>query len=483
MDWTLIISAIIYLAGWVICVLGLLVIPRRRDPGAAQAWLLFIFLFPWLGLLVFLVIGNPKLPLHRRARQRKIDERLAQVIARDEANPALRPVFDHEVDPQRQPIARLIQQLGGLPVLDGNTVELLAQYDAIIDRIVADIDRATTFVNLLMYIFADDATGERVADALSRASARGVTCRVLVDSLGSRNYLRRLLPKLRAAGVEVRTVLPFRLFGKAFTRPDLRNHRKIIIVDGQIGYTGSQNIVDAVFKPGIVYEELVARVRGPIVAELQAAFLTDWYSETETTLPQPDELPPRAPLIPVGDVDAQVLPSGPAYETDNVPLLLTTLLYAARTRAVITTPYFIPDAALLTAIASAARRGVDVHLVVSAQGDQFLVSRAQRSYYEEMLDAGVAIHTVPAPAFIHAKHLSIDDDIAVIGSSNMDVRSFRLNLEITLVVYDRAANAALRTIEQRYFVRSTQLDLAEWRRRPRREQFVENTFRLVSAVL
>jgi cardiolipin synthase len=250
-------------------------------------------------------------------------------------------------------------------------------------------------------------------------------------------------------------------------------------VDGQIGYTGSQNIVDAVYKPGIVYEELVVRAMGPIVAELQAAFLIDWYSEAD---PQPAE-PPRAQLIPIGDVDAQVLPSGPAYETDNVPLLLTTLLYAARARAVITTPYFIPDAALLTAIASAARRGVDVHLVVSAQGDQFLVSQAQRSYYEEMLDAGVKIHTVQAPAFIHAKHLSIDDDIAVIGSSNMDVRSFRLNLEITLVLYDRATNATLRAIEQRYFARSTQLDPDDWRRRPPGQQFLENTFRLVSAVL
>ena len=250
---------------------GVAVIPRRRDPGAAQAWLLFMFLFPWLGLLLFLLIGNPKLPPHRRARQRQIDERLAQVIARDEANPALRPVFDHEVDPQRQPIASLIQQLGGLPVLDGNTVELLAQYDATIDRIVDDIDQATTFVHLLMYIFADDATGERVADALSRASVRGVTCRVLMDSLGSRNYLRSLFPKLRAAGVEVRTVLPLRLFGKGFTRPDLRNHRKIVIVDGQVGFTGSQNLVDTVFKPGrSVYEELVARVSGPVVAQLQA---------------------------------------------------------------------------------------------------------------------------------------------------------------------------------------------------------------------
>jgi cardiolipin synthase len=144
MDWPLIISAIIYLAGWIICVLGLAVIPRRRDPGAAQAWLLFIFLFPWLGLLVFLVIGNAKLPGHRRAWQRQIDERLAQVIQHDQGNPALRPVFDHEVAPHRQPIATLIQRLGELPVLDSNTVELLAQYDAVIDRLVADIDQATT---------------------------------------------------------------------------------------------------------------------------------------------------------------------------------------------------------------------------------------------------------------------------------------------------------------------------------------------------
>jgi cardiolipin synthase len=269
----------------------LLVIPQRREPGAAQAWLLFIFLFPWLGLLVFLVIGSPKLPAQRRARQRQIDQRLAQVIERDQVNPALRPVFDHEVGPHRQPIATLIQRLGEHPVLDGNTVELLGEYNATINRIVADIDQATTFVHLLMYIFADDATGQRVADALCRASARGVTCRVLVDRLGLRSYLRGLLPKLRTAGVEVRVALPLRLFGKGFTRPDLRNHRKIIVVDGQIGYTGSQNIVDAVFKPGIVYEELVARVKGPIVAELQAAFLTDWYSEPETRLPEPDELP------------------------------------------------------------------------------------------------------------------------------------------------------------------------------------------------
>jgi cardiolipin synthase len=387
------------------------------------------------------------------------------------------------VDTQRQPIATLVQRLGGLPVLDGNTVELLPEYDATIARIVADIDQASTYVYLLMYIFADDATGQRVAEALGRATARGVRCWVLVDGVGSRGYLRTLLPKLRGAGIEVRTVLPFRLVGKGFTRPDLRNHRKIVVVDGLVGYTGSQNVVDSVFKPGVVYEELVARVRGPIVAELQAAFLIDWYSETEAALAASAEPRREVPLIPVGDVDAQVLPSGPAYETDNVPLLLTTLLYAARSRAVITTPYFIPDAALLTAIASAARRGVDVHLVISAQGDQFLVSRAQRSYYEEMLDAGVKIHAVPAPALVHAKHLSIDDDIVMIGSSNMDVRSFRLNLEITLLLYDRAVNADLRAIEQRYFARATQLNLADWQRRPRRQQFVENASRLVSAVL
>jgi cardiolipin synthase A/B len=361
-------------------------------------------------------------------------------------------------------------------------VELLSDYAATIDRIAADIDAARSYVHLLYYIFADDASGRKVADALSRAAGRGVVCRVLYDGLGNSAYLGQLAARLHEGGIEAHPVLPIKLFGAKRLRPDLRNHRKIAVIDGRIGYTGSLNITNSTFKPGIVYEELVARLTGPIVAQLAVVFFADWLSETEASIP-PTERPDLQALAATGAAPCQVLPSRPAYDTDNTALLFGTLLFAAQRRAVLTTPYFIPDAFVLRAIESAARRGVAVHLIVSEQGDQFLVGNAQRSYYEEMLDAGVTIHAVRQPAFIHAKHLSIDDDIAVIGSSNFDVRSFRLNLEVVLLAYDERVVAAQRAVEASYLARARTIALDDWVRRPRGQQFVENTCRLVSALL
>ncbi|CAA9355617.1 MAG: Cardiolipin synthetase [uncultured Chloroflexia bacterium] len=345
------------------------------------------------------------------------------------------------------------------------------------------MDGAEHYVHVLYYIIADDDTGRIVMDAVLRAAKRGVRCRVLYDALGSRRYLGTLVKELKAAGVDVCPALPLKLFGEERRRPDLRNHRKIVVVDGKIGYTGSQNLVDPVYKPGVVYEELVARVQGPVAGQLDAVFLSDLYSETNVRAPQ--EETPNGTLAPerCGDAPCQVLPSGPAFDTDNIAVLFTTLLYHAERRAVLITPYFIPSESLLRALQNAALRGVEVHLIVSEQGDQFLVSRAQRSYYEEMLAAGVKIHAVHPPTFIHAKHLSIDDDIAVIGSSNFDVRSFQLNLEIVLLVYSADVVKKQRQIEESYLARADEIMLDAWLLRPRFQQFVENSCRLVSALL
>jgi cardiolipin synthase A/B len=481
MSWPIVLSAVVYLISWAICLLMLYVVPRRRDPESAGGWLLFSFFLPYLAALLFFLIGSPKLPRARRERQREIDQTLASLRQTLEGDPELAHIFSHTLEPRRQQVAALVERLGGMPVMHGD-VELLSDYAATIDRIAADIDAAHSYVHLLYYIFADDASGRKVADALCRAAQRGVVCRVLYDGLGNSAYLGQLAARLQQAGIEARPVLPLKLFGAKRLRPDLRNHRKIAMIDGRIGYTGSQNITEATFKPGIVYEELVARVTGPIVAQLAAVFFADWLSETEVSIP-PAERPDLQALAAAGSAPCQVLPSGPAYDTDNIALLFGTLLFAAQQRAVLTTPYFIPDAFVLRAIESAARRGVHVHLIVSEQGDQFLVSRAQRSYYEEMLDAGVTIHAVRKPAFIHAKHLSIDDDIAVIGSSNFDVRSFRLNLELVLLAYDERVVAAQRAVEADYLARANTIGLEDWVRRPRGQQFVENTCRLVSALL
>jgi cardiolipin synthase A/B len=463
------------IAEWTIRLVMLVHVPQRRSPAAARSWLLLIFVFPYLGLILYWVFGRPYLP-RRRIEFQKRASHLLRTTGRD----TFRPYVTHPdlTEPFRQAVT-LAENLGDFGILGGNQVELLEDYGVAVDRLVADIDGATHHVHLLYYIFADDDTGQRVAAALQRAVARGVTCRVLMDGLGSKKGLRTLAPRMRADGVDVHAALPVRLLRHKSARADLRNHRKIAVVDGKIAYVGSQNLVNRDFKPGIIYEELVARVTGPVVLQLQAVFLTDYLLETSANLLQPEFFRTQERT---GSTAAQALPSGPGYPQANAQRLIVSLIHAAEKRVFITTPYFIPDESLLDAMKVAVMRGVEVNLVVSHQADQFLVCQAQRSYYEELLETGVRIHSY-REHLLHAKHLSFDDQIAIIGSSNVDLRSFLLNEEIVLILHDSQVAAAVGRIQERYFAQSDQLNLDEWRRRPRLQKVVENTCRLVDSVL
>lgn len=463
------------IAEWTIRLVMLFHVPQKRSPAAARTWLLLIFMEPFLGLFLYALLGRAYMPKRRLELQSEVSRRIQRKVKRLEAH-VRRP----DLPPEFLQAVRLAEKLGDFPILGGNRVELLPDYDASIARLIADIVAARRHVNLLYYLFADDKTGNRVADALIEAARRGLTCRLLLDSFASRPALRSLAPRLRAAGVEVVEVLPLGFFRRKAARLDLRNHRKIAVVDGQVAYVGSQNIVDADFKRGIVYEELAARVTGPVVHELQAVLLADRYFETETDATEEEEH--LDALEQAGDVKTQTLPSGPGYPFENNLRLIVALLYAARNRVVMTTPYFIPDDTLLQAMTTAAQRGVAVHLVVSSQADQLLVGLAQRSYYEELLLAGVRIH-VYHERFLHAKHLSIDDQVALIGSTNMDMRSFALQCEVSLLVYDEATVKALHAVQQRYFDGAAVLTLEEWRRRPLSVRLLQNMARLVDAVL
>ncbi|HSI34889.1 MAG TPA: phospholipase D-like domain-containing protein, partial [Tepidisphaeraceae bacterium] len=283
-----------------------------------------------------------------------------------------------------------------------------------------------------------------------------------------------------AAGAEVVRVLPVSLWRRVSSaRVDLRNHRKLAVIDGVVGYTGSQNVIDPAFKKPLVYEEVVVRAAGPVVAQLQAVFLADHFVETAHGIRDAGMFPvtPAAGASP-----AQLLPSGPGYPHQNLQRMIVSLLHAARHRVVITTPYFIPDEPVLQAVQTAVLRGVEVHLVVSKQIDQFLVGLAQRSYYEDLLEAGVRIHSYTR-RFLHAKHVSVDDDVALIGSSNMDIRSFVLNAEVMLVVYDRAVVARLRKIQERYFADSEEITAEAWRARPGWHKVLQNVARLADSLL
>jgi cardiolipin synthase len=467
---------IFFLSEWVIRLAMLVVVPFRRTPAAAKGWLLLIFFEPWVGLLVYLLIGRARLPRHRRAQLAKLPQAMAGVVGRLANHPN---VFRPDVGPALSQAVTLAQNLGGSPILGGNSVELLADYGGTIARLAADIDGAEKHVHLLFYIFTDDHATAPVIEALGRAVKRGVRCRVLADAIGSRSGLRTLRPKLAALGVEVHELLPVSLLPWRKARLDLRNHRKIAVIDGRVGYTGSQNLVAADFKAGLAYEDLMARVSGPAVLELQYVFAADWFLETDEVLDGETEFP--APEI-TGGVPAQALPSGPDFPTQNNQRLFVALVHGARKRVDLATPYFIPDEPLLQAMQTAVMRGVEVHLVVSAKGDQPIVSLAQKSYYEELLEAGVHVHLYQTN-FLHAKHLSVDDAVALIGSSNLDIRSFALNAEVMLVIYDSDVTARLRAEQERYYANSRLLTLTAWGRRSFGSKLAQNLARLLSPLL
>jgi cardiolipin synthase len=334
-------------------------------------------------------------------------------------------------------------------------------------------------VHLLFYIVADDATTARVVEALGRAVDRGVVCRLLADSLGSRPDFGRMLPRLLAAGILAEETMGVGFFRRRTGRIDLRNHRKIAVIDGRIAYTGSQNLVDATFKRGLTFEELNVRLSGPIALELQAVFVEDWYAETGEALGDPRYFP--EPRI-TGEVTAQTLPSGPGYPRENNQRLIVSLIHAAASRIVITMPYLVPDEALLQALQTAVLRGIEVTLVVPLQMDQILVHLAQRSYYDELLGSGVRICRY-GKRFLHAKHVTIDDRIAWIGSSNLDVRSFALNAEIVVLLYDAGVCASLAREQARYLRDGQMLDPASWSKRQAVLKVAENLARLLGPLL
>jgi len=464
------------LGEWAIQLVMLAVVPFRRTPAAAKGWLLFIFFLPWIGLLLYALIGRPTMPRWRVEQMARLPQAMAKVRERVLNHPN---VFHPELLPGLEWTGYLAEKLGRMPSLGGNAAEIMVDYDTILARLVTEIDHARNHVHLLYFLFAVDTATVPVIAALGRAVERGVACRVLVDALGSRSTLPILIPKLTALGVDTREMLPVDLFRLKRARLDLRNHRKIAIVDGRVALTGSQNLVASDFVAGINYEELVLRLTGPAVLELQYIFAADWFLETNEVLEGEDIFP--GPEI-TGSIPIQALASGPDFPTQNNQRFIVALIHAARKQIKITTPYFIPDEPMLQALQTAVLRGVDVHLVVSETEDQVLVSWAQRSYYEELLEAGVKVHLYQKN-FLHAKFLTIDDHIGLVGTSNMDIRSFVLNAEHILVIHDPGMTSRLKTEQQRYISNCRSLALQHWRQRPFRIKLAEHLARLMSPLL
>jgi cardiolipin synthase len=470
-------SLLYYLSEWIIRVVMLFVVPRKRHPTSAMAWLLIVFFLPWPGMILYSMFGRYRLPKRRIEQHGEFLETLKSMNLRLASHPN---IAHPDLGLHAREAVKLAEKLGYMPILGGNDAKLIAVTEDFIRELVADIDAAKHHVHLLFYIFADDATGNQVADALERAVKRGVKCRVLVDAVGSRPLAKRLARKMIAGGVEVRFALPVGLFRRKMARIDLRNHRKLAIIDGKIGYSGSQNIVDAGYgRKDLAWYDLMVKLSGPILFELQSVFFADWYFETEQILEGSEYFP--LPEI-RHDIAIQTLPSGPTYPTENYQRIVVAALYAAERRVTITSPYFVPDEPFLQAMQIAVLRGVEVELVVPRRCDQKLVGAAGRSYFDELLDMGVNLYLYDK-GLLHAKTMCVDDTIAFIGSSNFDIRSFALNFEINLLFYGPEVALQLHAQQQRYMEDAFLLTADRWATRPAVKKLFQNVARLVSPLL
>lgn len=465
---------------------AIIIIPRNRKPSAAMAWLLAVFLIPFAGIVFFLLLGSSKLPRKRREKQAAINK----IIAGESAGIGAGAVRA-DWPPWLSSIVEQNRNLGAVPIVGGNAASLIGDYDRSIAEMTTEINSSNTFVHVEFYIVSFDDTTREFFAAMEAAVARGVTVRLLLDHVASVRTAgsKETIAELTRIGVLWRFMLPVQPLHGKYQRPDLRNHRKLVVVDGRVAFMGSQNLIDRSYnspkniKRGMKWQELMTRLTGPVVSGINAIFLSDWYSETDERI-RNEHVPAELvrSLEAAATLDCQVVPSGPGFERENNLRLFLELLHSAQERAIITSPYFVPDEAMMYAITSACQRGVEVQLFVSELGDQGPVFHAQRSYYSELLEAGVRIFRYPAPYILHAKHLSVDDSVAVIGSSNMDIRSFSLDLEISLLVHGPSFVANMRQVEAGYRAISRELTAEEWLKQPTRSTALDGLARLTSGL-
>ncbi|WP_462114903.1 cardiolipin synthase [Lysobacter xanthus] len=452
-------------AGWVVYVasLGLWVILQKREPAATLAWLVSLAALPYVGFIVYYVFGPQRI---RRQRLRR-----GRARARMPREAGSGP------DAEVRELARLGQATTRLPPSTASDVRLLVDGGATYDALVEAIATAREHIHLEYYIFEPDVTGARVRDALVERARAGVRVRLLLDAVGSAKMKRRFLQPLLDAGGELAWFHPMLA---RWRRPwlNLRSHRKIVVIDGRVAFTGGINVTDEEdeTRRSDAYRDLHLRIEGDVVGALQQVFVEDWIYATGQKPP-----PLGRPEPVAGDVAAQVLVSGPDGPWEAIHRLHVAAIHAARQRVWLATPYFVPGEAAMMALTSAALSGLDVRLLVPRHSDSRLVTFAARSYFDDLLAAGVRIHEY-GPRLMHSKALLCDDEVAIIGSANFDHRSFRLNFEVSMLFRDTGVATLLEDILQRDMAQSPRVRAD---RRPSflRERLPEALARLVAPLL
>lgn len=456
-------------------------IPQRHNPTTATAWLLVILLWPWPGILAYALIGSNVLPAKRMASHKAMILHLRSVRTRmqhHELPGAVKPA----VPPSLQATANLAEHLGYMSATQGNSVQFITRSFDFIDTLVDEIDHSVSEINMLYYIFNDDPQGRKVINAMRRAAKRGVTVRLLVDSVGSDEFLKDAIrADMEQDGIHVAEALAVRPFRSKAARFDLRNHRKLVLFDRKTAITGSHNVTEPTYGRGdLVWKDVSIHFTGPVVRQLESVFIEDWHVETGETLDTEHLFTLDQKFH--GTSCIQTVPSGPSYQTENYQRLIIASIIGAQEQITITTPYLIPDVGMLQALEVATLRGVKVRLVVPAKSDQFIVGYAARAYYEDLLKLGVDIYLYDK-GLLHAKTMTVDSDLGFVGSSNFDIRSFSLNFEINMIFYGIEETFGIHRIQGLYICESRKLKRDQWEQRGHLSMALESVTKLLSPLL
>ena len=460
------------------------IIKVRLPVATSLAWLILLFFLPLVGAVLYLVFAEKDLGRKRTARAKAIQGRYDSWLKN--VPPEIRS-DPQGLSPEAEALSRLTENSIGIPAMSGNRLQLLDAAEPILRSIISDLDSAKKFCHLEFYIWTEGGMADEVGEALMRAAGRGVTCRVLLDAIGSGPFLKgQMLKRFKASGVEVAVALPVSPLSVFKVRPDLRLHRKIVVIDDAVGYTGSFNLVDPRFfkqDAGVgEWVDAMVRLEGPGVLALNALFRWDWEVQTDRDLSAVAERGDPAADLRSGTANVQVIPSGPGGTGASIYQLLLLSIYSAQRELSMTTPYFVPDGAVTTALLTAAKRGVKVTVIMPERNDSRLVHYTCRSYFDDMLAAGIHIFGFKG-GLLHTKSVVVDREVALFGSVNLDVRSFWLDFEVTLCAYDPDFSERLLALQDKYIKDSTPVDLQTWQQRPGKERFIENLARLASPLL
>jgi len=483
-NWHVLLSAVIVLQA---ASVGLAILSERREPSATIAWLMTVTFLPVVGIVAYYALARTRFRRHYRAREQvdeQADEALSMYVQQrladfdDNALRRLKPVQQRLIELA----ANSAQSRGAGAPFGGNSVDLFHEPARKYDALKQAIREARSHAHLEYYIFRCDGIGREIRDLLIERARSGIEVRLLYDGIGSLHaYRTGFFDGLNRAGGEAAAFLPPR-FARIVERVNFRNHRKLAVIDGKVGFVGGMNIGDehvGLDRDGGRWTDAHVRIRGPAVAELASIFFTDWLFTTGRCPAEARHFPE---VEPAGDELVQIVSSGPDCRWPTIQQLYMQSIATAADQVLVATPYFVPDRSMLTALQTAALRGVDVRVMLPNKTDVRIVMSAGRSYYEELLEAGVRIFEYGA-GFLHSKAIAVDGRYGSVGSANMDVRSFHLNFEVSAFVHSAPFAAALREQFEVCMQSSAEIELDAFRRRPRIKKFGQSVAQLLSGVL